>query len=277
MLIDLHIHTVATPHHSTWDPDELAQYAAAHGIGVIAVADHNTTDQVRAVMAAGAQHGVAVVPGVELDTAFGGKLWHTLVYGVAPETPDLIDLCRAVVERNQRDAQALQAYAAQRGVALPWLDTLDRVPNVADVAHALVKAGVAPTQPGVEDEAAGMAFVLTELPDLYRPVGVDEAIAVAHAHGGVAVLAHPGRSKSVYAIPATADDVAAMVRAGLDGLEALYWSHTPEQQQLYSDLAQQHGLLVSAGSDSHHPAQGLHGRDAADCAALLERLGVQIG
>jgi hypothetical protein len=79
----------------------------------------------------------------------------------------------------------------------------------------------------------------------------------------------------VYAIPATAEDVAGMVAVGLDGIEALYSGHSQAEQQFYSDLALTHGLLVTAGSDSHHPAQGLRGRPAADCAAFLERLGIR--
>ncbi|MBV9786923.1 MAG: phosphotransferase, partial [Chloroflexi bacterium] len=68
--------------------------------------------------------------------------------------------------------------------------------------------------------------------------------------------------------------VAAMAAVGLDGIEALYSGHSSEQQQFYSELAQRHGLLITAGSDSHHPAQGLRGRPARDCAAFLARFGI---
>ena len=47
-----------------------------------------------------ARHGVGVVPGVEIDSGFGGKLWHTLIYGVDPAAPELLALCAAVFERN---------------------------------------------------------------------------------------------------------------------------------------------------------------------------------
>jgi 3',5'-nucleoside bisphosphate phosphatase len=276
MLVDLHIHTIATPHHSTWEPDALARYAAAHEIGVIAVSDHNTVSEVRAAIEAGARQGVRVVPAVELDSAFGDKLWHLLIYGVDPETPDLIALCESVDQRNARDAQDLIAYVESQGHRLPWLDTLDRRPTVADVGHALVKAGIIPAQAGVEDEAAGTGWIMTHLRHLYRPVTVDEAIVVAHAHGGLAVLAHPGRSKGVYAIPATANDIAAMTEAGLDGIEVYYPTHTAAQERFYRELALTHGLLVTAGGDSHHPSQGLRPRPAADCRAFLERVGIEI-
>jgi hypothetical protein len=276
MLIDLHTHTIATPHHATWEPDALVRYASAHGVQVLSVADHNTTSQVQSALEAGARHGVTVIPALELDSAFGDKLWHVLIYGVDQAAPAIIALGSAVAERNARDAQEIAAYVRERGHVLAWLDTLERQPTVADVGHALVKAGVVPGQPGVEDEAAGTGWIMTYLRELYRPVTVDEAVAVTHREGGLAVLAHPGRSKGVYAIPATADDVAAMVEVGLDGIEALYAGHTPEQQQFYSDLARQHGLLITAGSDSHHPAQGLRGRPARDCAAFLARFGILV-
>lgn len=274
MLIDLHTHTIATPHHATWEPDALVRYARQQGVAVLAVSDHNTTSQVQAALDAGEQHGVRVIPALELDSAFGSKLWHVLIYGIDPAAPAIVELAASVFERNARDAQEIAAYFRERGAALPWLDTLDRQPTVADVGHALVKAGIVPPQPGVEDEAAGTGWIMTNLRELYRPVTVDEAIAVTHREGGLAVLAHPGRSKGVYAIPATAEDVAAMAAAGLDGIEALYSGHSSEQQQFYSELAQRHGLLITAGSDSHHPSQGLRGRPARDCAAFLARLGI---
>ena len=274
MLIDLHTHTIATPHHATWEPEALVRSAAEEGVGVLAVTDHNTTSQVVAAQAAAKHYGIHLIPGLELDSAFGTKLWHILIYGVDPEAPEIVALGASVAERNARDAQEMIAHFAERGHQLPWIETLERQPTVADVGHALVKAGLVPQQPGVEDEAVGTGWIMTHLHELYRPVMVDEAVQVTHVHGGLAVLAHPGRSKGVYAIPATVEDVAAMAAVGLNGIEALYSGHTPEQQRFYHSLAEHHGLLVTAGSDSHHPHQGLRGRRAADCAAFLERFGI---
>jgi predicted metal-dependent phosphoesterase TrpH len=123
-----------------------------------------------------------------------------------------------------------------------------------------------------------MRYILTEVPGGYRPLGVDEIIEVAHQAGGLAVLAHPGRSKGIYAIPATAEDIAALAEAGLDGVEVFYPSHSAEQRSLYLDLARRHGLLVSGGSDSHHPRQELARVDpdalriAPGVPTILERL-----
>ncbi len=278
-MIDLHIHTTATPDHATWTPGELAAVAATRGLIAIAAADHNTTASVRALQAAGTQLGMRVISGVEIDSAARGKLWHTLVYGVPPDAPALLLLCQQVFERNAADAQTLLEELPRQGFVLnaaggPELDhDLDRPPNVAEVATALAAYNKLPERvPGEDNEAAGMRYLLTHMPDAYRPIGVDEIIAVAHRLGGITVLAHPGRSKGIYAIPATAEDIHALVEMGLDGLEVYYPAHTAEQEACYRDLAQQYGLLISGGSDSHHPHEPLATVDR-QLVTVLERVG----
>lgn len=279
MKLDLHIHTNATPHHSHWEPQALVAAAQAAGIGVLAIADHNTTAQVSATAAAAQAAGLHFISGVELDTAFNSKLWHTHVYGLDPADPALLALCAAVVTRNRDDAQRLVGQMAAQGIALPSLGqiALNREPNLADVTHALVRDGVWPQEPGVEDEAAGMAYLLRQHPGLYNPLSVAEVAAVAHAGGGVAILAHPGREKSVYAIPADAADIAALVAAGLDGLEVYYPTHSAAQTAFYRDQAARHNLLITAGNDSHGPKNPLGQYPASDCAAFLERMGIDVG
>lgn len=272
-MIDLQIHTSATPHHATWEPEALVRAAKQARLGTIAVTDHNTTASVHTAQAAGERHGIRVIAGVEIDSGFNGKLWHTLVYGVAPDDPALLALCRAVFERNAEDAARLRTELTDRGFALPAFGEPGRPPNVAEVGAALARHNDLPgRQPGEDDESAGMRFILTQVPGGYNPVGVAEIIAVAHASGGVAVLAHPGRSKGIYAVPATADDIAAMVAADLDGIEVWYPAHSNEQRRFYAALAQQHDLLVTGGSDSHGPHQPLAQWPDESCRAFLERM-----
>ena len=64
--------------------------------------------------------------------------------------------------------------------------------------------------------------------------------------GGIASLAHPVRLR---------EDVAALLpelcAAGLNAIEAYHSDHSPQQTELYLQLAKQHGLLVTGGSDFH--------------------------
>jgi len=282
-MIDLHIHTNATPHHATWTPDTLMAAAVRAGLQVIAVTDHNTTASVRAVQEAGGRTGIHVISGVEIDAGFPAgrhddrlpfKLWHVLMYGADPEHPSLLALCRSVDERNLADADGLQRHLIAAGFRLPGIDAIERPPRVADIGAALGRANDLPDRaPDDDDESAGMRYILTRLSGMYCPPGVEEIVAVARETGGVAVLAHPGRSKGVYAIPATAEDIAVMAEVGLDGIEVYYPTHRPEQIAMYRHLAQQHRLLITGGSDSHHPHQPLARWPAAWCRAFLERVG----
>ena len=106
---------------------------------------------------------------------------------------------------------------------------------------------------------------------LTGPVGVQEVIAVAHRCGALAVLAHPGRSKGIYAIPADDDDIAAMAAIGLDGVEVFYATHDAERRAYLRHVAERLGLLMSGGSDSHHPSQPLACVPDED-ATILTRL-----
>ncbi len=91
------------------------------------------------------------------------------------------------------------------------------------------------------------------------PLEAAAAIRLVHAAGGIAVLAHP------LSPPRDFEALAALVRdlksAGLDGLEALYAPYSPERQAALVRLADEHGLVVSAGSDYHGPA--IPGQSAA--------------
>ena len=277
MLIDLHIHTVATPHHSFWEPTALIEAAEQAQIDLVAVTDHNTTSHVALVQAAAKQSTVQVLSGVEFDTAYGGKLWHTHLYGAAPEHPAVLDLCRAVVARNSADAEALADHFRSQGHRLAFLDELEaeRKPHLANVADALVKAGIWPGDPALDDESAGMAYLLAHYPQAYQPLSVGKIIDVAEQTGGVAILAHPGRDKGRYAVPATAADIQGLAERGLHGLEVYYPTHTAAQIKVYEELATTCQLLKTAGSDSHGPHHGLRGTSAIQCEQFLERLDIR--
>jgi hypothetical protein len=64
----------------------------------------------------------------------------------------------------------------------------------------------------------------------------------------------------------------------IDGLEAHYRSYTDDQTALYRRLAEERGLLISCGSDSHAPKHPVDPRPwrAKWCQDLLMRLGIPV-
>jgi predicted metal-dependent phosphoesterase TrpH len=82
-----------------------------------------------------------------------------------------------------------------------------------------------------------------------EPQFADAARRIGEA-GGIASLAHPIRLR---------EDVAAVLPSlraeGLTAIEAYHSDHSPQQTELYLQLAKQHGLLVTGGSDFHGAAK----------------------
>ena len=67
---DLHLHSCLSPcGENEMTPQSIAGMAAVCELDIIALTDHNTCGNCRAVMEAGAELGVCVVPGMELTTA----------------------------------------------------------------------------------------------------------------------------------------------------------------------------------------------------------------
>ena len=274
MLADLQIHSDALPHHSSWRPGTLIPALKIAGVAVFAITDHNTTAGVVAMRTAADQAGLGFVSGCEVDSAHNGKLWHTLMYGIDPVHPAVLALCASVDARNAADAAMLIQQLPAEGWRLPqFAPDAPRHTNVAEVATALAAHNDLPGRVDGDDEAAGMRFLLARAGS-YNPPTVPEVIATAHEAGGVALIAHPGRSKGVYAIPADAHDISAFVAAGIDGMEVFYPAHSAVQVDFYLAQAQKHGLLISGGSDSHHPDQPLARWNALHMLPLLRRVGL---
>lgn len=282
MRVDLQIHSDALPHHSSWRPSTLIPALRVAGISVFAITDHNTTAGVAAMRAAADQAGIACIAACEIDCTYNGKLWHALLYGIDPHHPDILELCASVDARNMLDARRILRQLTRLGYHMPYdvdpdgkLRGTERHPNVAELAKALARHNILPERvDDDDDEMAGMRIFLAE--KHYNPHSLADVITVAHTAGGVAVLAHPGRSKGVYAIPADAADIASMVAVGLDGLEVFYPAHSDEQTAFLHAQAQQHNLLISGGSDSHHPDQPLAQWDATPMLPLLRRCRLRI-
>jgi predicted metal-dependent phosphoesterase TrpH len=105
------------------------------------------------------------------------------------------------------------------------------------------------------------------------PAAIVEA---AHQSGAICMLAHPGRSDGFVCYDRDLlDELRA--EAAIDGIEAHYPVHTPEQVTLYLDYAAQHELLVSSGSDSHNPEKPPVRYRADLSRNFLERLGIRVG
>lgn len=275
--VDLHLHTLASD--GFWTPEQLIAHLAEKNFKVAAICDHDSQRSVPAAMMLGSGHGVAVIPGVEMTTAWNDRQWHVLVYGFMPGRTDpaaaafraCLDDIAALLRMRAEDARD---RIVASGRPLPTLEEIraERPLTPFHVLSAGIKEG---HYKGLKDAAESVVELggnfTADLP-------LKRVVDAAHEAGALCVMAHPGRSDSVGVM--TAADLDAMFGEGIqiDGLEAHYRSYTDAQTSEYRMMAEERGLLISCGSDSHAPNVPVDPRpwQAAWCSGLLNRFGVTV-
>jgi predicted metal-dependent phosphoesterase TrpH len=249
-VIDLHLHTTASD--GLLAPADLVRCAAAAGLTILSITDHDTLAGVPAAREAADRLGVRLVPGLEITAVERDRDVHILGYFVDADSRVLTmflgrqreDRVRRVREiASQLDAHgmhidvdALIGRAARAGA------TVGR-PALAD---ALIAAGHVATR----DEAFAR-WLGRGCPAFVPRCGASAAdvIAVVHDSGGIASLAHPG-------VLDIDDSISALVEAGLDAIEVWHTDHSPEDRERYRAIAARFGVARSGGSDYH--GDGLH-------------------
>ncbi|KMS73811.1 phosphoesterase [Streptomyces viridochromogenes] len=248
MRIDLHTHSTASD--GTDTPAELVRNAAAAGLDVVALTDHDTTRGYAEAIASLPQ-GLTLVTGAELSCRIDGISMHMLAYLFDPEEPALLAERELVRDDRVPRAQGMVAKLNELGVPVTWEQVLriagDGSVGRPHVASALVELGVVPTvgDAFTEDWLAdgGRAFVEKHETDPF------EAIRLVKAAGGVTVFAHPAASKRGRTVPESA--IAEMAAAGLDGVEVDHMDHDPDARARLRGLAKELGLLATGSSDYH--------------------------
>jgi predicted metal-dependent phosphoesterase TrpH len=244
--IDLHVHSDASD--GTDPPAEVARRAAAAGLDVVALTDHDTMAGIAAAVAA-LPPGLTLVPGLELSCLDNGRSMHLLGYLCDSRDPALAAETELIRDDRTRRARAMVARLAELGAPVTWGQVSaiagDAVVGRPHIARALAEAGVVATPADAFTAEwiadGGRAHVGRYAPDAAR------GIALVRGAGGVPVLAHP-RSPG-YEI---ADEVVAgLAAAGLAGLEVFHPDHDHSERTRLTQLANSLDLVMTGGSDDH--------------------------
>jgi predicted metal-dependent phosphoesterase TrpH len=247
-VIDLHTHSTVSD--GSDPPEQIPELAAEAGCTAVALTDHDRLDGIDSARARAAALGIELVPGCEISCEVSPGTMHVLIYFVEPgEGPlqdELVRLQRARDDRNTHLVARLQ------GLGLPV--TLEEIEQEAGgrgigrphVAALLVRKGLASSIQDAFDH-----YLAKGRPGYVDKVRLeaDQAVRLARASGGVAVLAHP---LSLALAPAELDRAAReLVDIGLAGIEALYGRYAPDERAGLCELARRHDLVATGGSDYH--------------------------
>src|SRR5215212_169149 len=202
-------------------PAEVVASAAASGMRLMALTDHDTVDGVPEALRAAREHGLRCSPAAELSSVSGEfEDLHVCGYELRHDDPGLRDTLADFRADRGRRIWAMADRLEELGFALDRSELRAREgagaplgrPHLADAVLA---------HPGNAAKLRAAAYVARSRPT------VEDAIAVIHAAGGVAVWAHP-----FWDITEPETVLAAIARfasAGLDGVEVFYATHDEEQ------------------------------------------------
>lgn len=263
--IDLQSHS----RHSDGDlePAAVVELAAAAGVELFALSDHDTVDGVAEALAAADRHGLRLLQATEISAVDADyEDLHVLGYGIDHRDPQLLErLAGARADRELR-AERMVAKLADLGFAVDEAPLAARRAAGKPLGRPHLAAAVLAHPANAErlaDEAHTdvstfiPAYLIPGTPAYSgrtRPT-VLEAIGWIHDAGGLAVWAHPFWDLDTDDAVLAAID--RYVAAGLDGVECFYVTHDEHQALLLADRCDELGLLSTASSDFHGPRHRL--------------------
>ena len=261
-------------------PAEVVAGAAAAGVTLFALSDHDSTEGVGEARAAADRAGIGLVTATEITALFEGRQdLHILGYDIDPADTTLVAALAHSRDDRENRARAMIEALAGLGFVVDEAMLARRASEGQSIGRPHLAQAVV-SRPGNRErlEAAGLleptAFLVEYLIE-GRPAfvpraapTVQEAIDLIHGAGGVAVWAHPFWDiEDAEAVLAALDNFRA---GGLDGVEAFYVTHTEEQTRVLAGHAAQHGLLTTGSSDFHGPGHHTFSRYRAFSTYGLE-------
>lgn len=261
--IDLHLHSSVSLD-GELSPRGLVELCSQEGITLAALTDHNAVSGIPEFSWRGAQLGIRVIPGVELDCTVEGLQLHILGYGIDITNGKLMQIERSVLEM-QRTLSLRQMDAVEELGILLNRDALMEQAQNGVVSAEMIAAGalafsqnqnhplLRPFLPGGPRSDQPLVNFYWDICSPGKPayvpvsyISAAEAIQVIHDAGGLAVLAHPAIN-----LQRREKLIEYFLNLPLDGIEVFSSYHNAIETAFYLDLAQKYHLLITGGSDFH--------------------------
>lgn len=248
MKYDLHSHSYYSD--GSLSPTDLVNQAQEAGISHLALTDHDTISGLQEARAAAQSTELVLINGVELSCNWQHQLLHVVGLNIDPDNATLLAGIKQNRQRRFDRAEAMFADFEKHDIHIrdqvQALIHHDAVPTRPHFADALVEQGYAKNK-----KQAFKRFLVRGKPG-FIPMQwptIEEIGEWITAADGIAVLAHPTRynftrSKLVRLI-------VDMQAAQISAMEVTTAITNPSQASMLSQLALEHDLLASTGSDFH--------------------------
>lgn len=247
---DMHVHTRASD--GLLFPEEAVNIACNSGLKILAVTDHDTTFNTEKVNTLCKNAEIISVNGIEISAYAGNVKVHILGYGFDINNTQFNAFLGELYEGSIKRTEQIISKLNSSGINITFEEAaaermFDRTPiHVMHISRAAVKKRYAQNP-----FAFYKRYLMPNAPafsNICRP-SPEQAIEAINTADGLAVIAHPGRVE----LPKTdlRNLIARLASAGLGGIEAVYSSHTVVETAYFKEIAEEFGLMVTGGSDTH--------------------------
>lgn len=250
---DLHCHSSVSD--GTLEPEALAARAAANGVELWALTDHDELGGQRRARDAAHAAGMAWLAGVEVSVSFAGETVHIVGLGIDPEDDALAAGLAATRGGREQRARDMAAGLAAVGIPGAYEGALRHVGNPQLVSRTHFARFLVETGRCTSTHEVFRHYLVEGKPGYvpHRWAALGDAVRWITAAGGTAVIAHPGRYRFTpteeYAL------FTEFIAHGGRGVEVVTGSHSAAEYLKYADTAIEFGLLASRGSDFHDPEE----------------------
>jgi len=247
--IDLHCHSTASD--GLLRPLEIVRRAAANGVNMLALTDHDDVSGLLEARTEALSQGVRFVDGVEISVTWEENTIHVIGLGIDPDNSALNLGLVSVRASRVRRAIKISESLENAGIHGSFTGAMGYVRNPNIISRTHFARFLVEARHAADVRSVYQHYLVNGKPG-YVPhqwASLSDAVGWIRASGGVAVVAHPGR----YGLaPSEMRRLLAQFKdRGGAGIEVVSGGHSLEQYHEFATLAREFGLLASRGSDFH--------------------------
>ena len=247
---DLHLHSNYSD--GKYSPEELIIKSKEAGLSAVSITDHDSIDALEEVVDAGGKYNIQVIPGIEFSASLDEREVHIIAYFIDYENDSFLDYVSYLREMRFNRLNEMIKQLNHLDCNIKLESVTDEYPdNIAfgrpHLAAALFREGFVKSY-----REAFQKFIGDNKPANVKKTNppVKDIINLISNHRGLSFVAHPGKYFSE-------SFISELIELGIDGIEVIHPSHSKEDVKYFSDIASEHFLLQSGGSDFH----GIDGND----------------
>ena len=255
MDIDLHCHSTASD--GVLTPHELVARAHEHGVKILALTDHDTTEGLPAAQQATNELGMQLINGIELSCVWGGATIHILGYDFTLDDPAILEVTATLHAGRWLRSEEIAKRLAAKGI-------VGALEGAQAVQAALGDSSNAPARPHFAQFLVQAGHVRDYAEAFHKWLGAgkigdvkqhwptfEQTMATLLRAQASISLAHLYHYK--FTRTKRRRLVQDFVNAGGHALEVVNGMQPAEQVGTLSILAREFNLKVTAGSDFHLP------------------------